>query len=251
MPEAPTLVVGTTEAPALVHGVHGAAGQTSWTCFTRRAGLDGDWEAVEWASVPPGGISGEHLHTRTEEVYFLLSGRARIFLDGRPTDIEPGHTVLTKVGTRHALHNIGDEPVSWLVIEILSPQVARALAVAGHPADATHEAGEAETVDSTVINLGELVEFDPRKVFAGPLDLIRIETLEPGRELDLAADGCEHTLFVLRGEGSGHGPGPDPVPLRPGTSVTVPYGGRVRVRAGADGIEFFRARMAVDGGPRP
>lgn len=251
MNDGQTLVVGTTYAPALVHGVHGAAGQTSWTCFTRRAGLDGDWEAVEWASVPPGGISGEHLHTRTEEVYFLLSGRARIFLDGRPTDIEPGHTVLTKVGTRHALHNIGDEPVSWLVIEILSPQVARALATTGRAEDPTSEAGEAETVNSTVINLRELVEFDPRKVFAGPLDLVRIETLEPGRELDLAAEGCEHTLFVLSGDGTGHGPGPNEVALRPGTSVTVPHGGRVRVRAGADGIELFRARMAVEGGPRP
>jgi len=245
-----TLIVGTTARPALVHGVHGAAGQTSWTCFTRRAGLDGDWEAVEWASVPPGGISGEHLHTRTEEVYFLLSGRARVLLDGRAHDLGAGHAVLTAVGSRHALHNIGTEPVSWLVIEILSPQVSRALAEAADqdPAGAAFERGAA--VKSTVIDLRELGEFDPRKVFAGPLDLIRIESLEPGRELALDADGCEHTLFVLAGRGTAEGPATS-VDLLPGTSVTVPRGGRVRVAAGAEGIEFFRARMTVGDGTRP
>ncbi|WP_158013531.1 hypothetical protein [Carbonactinospora thermoautotrophica] len=70
-------VWSTIDTPSEVYGVHGAEGLTYWKCLARRDGLAGPWEAVEWASVPPGGVSGEHLHTRTEEVYFILSGRGR------------------------------------------------------------------------------------------------------------------------------------------------------------------------------
>ena len=121
------LIVNDLSDPSTVYGVHGADGRSAWKCLTRRTGLAGDWEAVEWAWLPPGGVSGEHLHTRTEEVYIILTGRAEILLNGTATEVGPGDVILTGVGTVHGLRNIGDSDVSWLVIEISSPRTAAVL----------------------------------------------------------------------------------------------------------------------------
>lgn len=113
--------------PSRVYGVHGSEGLSLWKCLARRAGLFGSWEAVEWAWIPPGGVSGEHLHTRTEEIYFILSGRGQITLDGRSYQVRAGDLILTSVGTRHGLRNTGTEGLGWLVIEVASPATAMAL----------------------------------------------------------------------------------------------------------------------------
>jgi mannose-6-phosphate isomerase-like protein (cupin superfamily) len=121
------IVVADLAEPSKVYGVHGSEGLSLWKCLARRAGLFGCWEAVEWAWIPAGGVSGEHLHTRTEEIYFILSGRGQITLDGRPYQVRTGDLILTSVGTRHGLRNTGTEGLGWLVIEVASPATAMAL----------------------------------------------------------------------------------------------------------------------------
>jgi mannose-6-phosphate isomerase-like protein (cupin superfamily) len=121
------LLVGDTGSASVVHGVHGTRGASAWKCFTRRTGLAGDWEAVEWARLPPGGISGEHRHTRTEEIYFIISGRGEILLDGSASPVCAGDLVLTGVGATHGLVNTGAEELCWLVVEVSSPGTAAVL----------------------------------------------------------------------------------------------------------------------------
>ena len=121
------LIVSDIVSASHVQDVHGAAGASKWKCFTRRIWLCGDWEAVEWALLPPGGVSGEHVHSRTEEVYFILSGHGELLLDGVSTAVGPGDVVLTGLGTKHGLRAVGDGDLSWLVIEITSPATAAVL----------------------------------------------------------------------------------------------------------------------------
>ena len=234
-------IVSRVGRPADVFGVHGAEGLSHWTCLARRAGLDGTWEAVEWASVPPGGVSGEHRHTRTEEIYFVLAGRAEISLNGERTPVRPGHLALTAAGTSHSLHNTGNTPVDWLVIEMLTPATAAAIRRGGSQRKGTH-------VESTIVDLRELGEVDPSSVFDGPLEMIRIQRLAPGQTEEFDATGHEHTLFFLDGAGLGTS-GRVEADLAAGTSVTLPLGGRLTVTAGPSGLEFFHARMAVAGSP--
>lgn len=134
------VVVADLSEPSEVYGVHGSAGLSRWKCLARGAGLAGCWEAVEWAWIPPGGVSGEHLHTRTEEVYFILSGRGEITLDGRPHQVQAGDLILTGVGTCHGLRNTGPEGLGWLVIEMTSPATSRALHRA-RPGPGTEQTG--------------------------------------------------------------------------------------------------------------
>lgn len=123
-------VIADLDEPSVVYGVHGTEGESQWKCFARRNDLFGSWEAIEWAGLPPGGISGEHLHSRTEELYFIVSGTGVMLIDGQEHPVEGGDLILTTLGTRHGLHNVGDDELTWLVIEVLGPPMAAVLS--GH-----------------------------------------------------------------------------------------------------------------------
>ncbi|MFI5782800.1 cupin domain-containing protein [Nocardia sp. NPDC051570] len=121
------VVISDLVEPSIVHGVHGADGVSQWKCFARRSDLHGDWEAIEWAALPPNGISGEHVHTRTEELYFIVSGAGIMIIDEREYPVRSGDLILNGLGTRHGLRNVGSETLTWIVIEVLGPTTAAML----------------------------------------------------------------------------------------------------------------------------
>ncbi|MBM0276139.1 cupin domain-containing protein [Micromonospora tarensis] len=244
------MIIADTSAPAEVHGVHGAAGTSWWKCFVRGAELTGAWEAVEWARLPPGGLSGEHLHTRTEEVYILLAGSGQILLNGRATPVRAGDVVLTGIGTRHGLLNTGPDRLSWLVVELLGPDTA---AVFGRAPTAGGPAAPAErNTDmpaAQVFHLQEPGEIDPRGVLTGPLRRIARRRLAPDQEDTVLAVGREFTLFVVAGSGTITS-GQASAPLGPEVSVTLPLGSTATLTAGPDGLELFALELVVpDGAP--
>ncbi|MFJ8041784.1 cupin domain-containing protein [Kitasatospora sp. NPDC096147] len=240
------VIVADTRGPADVHGVHGTHGLTHWTCLARRAGLHGGWEAVEWARLPPGGVSGEHLHTRTEEVYVLLTGRGEITLDGHPHPVEAGDVVLTGLGTTHGLRNTGAEALDWLVIEMPARphshdhQDARPV---GPPAPFPRPRVPIMR-HAVVTNLRRVGPIDPGVVLTGPLIRLEAVRLAPGARVELAADGVEHTVFVTAGRGRAAA-GEVRVPMEPGRSVTLPLGTSAAFTAGHDGLEYVHAVLAV------
>jgi mannose-6-phosphate isomerase-like protein (cupin superfamily) len=61
----------------------------------------------------PGGTGTTHDHP-LEETYFILSGKARVTLDGESFLIGPGNVVWTGVGCFHQFECLGDEPVRWI-----------------------------------------------------------------------------------------------------------------------------------------
>ncbi|QRK06453.1 cupin domain-containing protein [Archangium violaceum] len=244
------LIIGDLEDPSVVYGVHGTRGLSQWKCLARRAGLFGAWEAVEWAWIPPGGVSGEHVHTRTEEIYFILSGRGEMTLDGKRHPVGPGNLILTGLGTTHGLRNVGDEGLGWLVIEVMSPATAAALRGSGSPdvpSRTQTQRGGSDVPNAVVLNLRQTYEVNPRTVFTGPLRSIRLVDLKPGQRAELSAEGEEHTLFALRGSGEISSGGAT-VPLKYGVSVTLPLGTGMSVTAGEDGLEYFLASLEVPGG---
>jgi mannose-6-phosphate isomerase-like protein (cupin superfamily) len=60
--------------------------------------------------------SGIGLHTQTEdEIYYVLSGRGTMTLDGKSVDITPGTAVLTRTGSSHSLKQAGSEDLVILI----------------------------------------------------------------------------------------------------------------------------------------
>ena len=121
------LIVADLNGASDVHGMHGGAKVAKWKCLTRRLGLSGAWEAIEWSSLPPGAVCGAHRHTRTEELYFIVSGEGELLLNDVTHRVRPGHLIANGLGTTHCFRNLGKEDLNWLVIEVFSPATIQAL----------------------------------------------------------------------------------------------------------------------------
>ena len=118
-----TTLVGSKENPVQNKGVHGGEGNLEWKCFARLHMLNAPWVAFEWVSIEPGGAVGHHKHSRTEEIYFIVSGTGEMDQDGELSEVGPGHLIMTRRGVTHALKNTGEDPVEFLVIEVFPPDV--------------------------------------------------------------------------------------------------------------------------------
>ena len=59
----------------------------------------------------PGSMIPDHVHTEQEEVMFLVSGRAKLVVEGMGEwEIGPDTAIFAPLGKKHRLENIGDEP---------------------------------------------------------------------------------------------------------------------------------------------
>jgi putative monooxygenase len=59
-----------------------------------------------------GSMIPDHVHEESEEVLFLISGRARIVIEGEGSwEIGPETAFYSPLGKKHRVENIGDEPM--------------------------------------------------------------------------------------------------------------------------------------------
>jgi mannose-6-phosphate isomerase-like protein (cupin superfamily) len=227
------LVTTTLDEPSLVYGMHGGEKLAQWKCLVRRNNLFGPWEAVEWAWLPRGGASGEHLHSRTEQLDYIVSGSGVMTIDGEEHLVSVGDVILTGLGIRHGVRNIDADEFAWLVTEVPGPVVNGAL-----------PDGRA-----AIMKLDEVGEVNAREVLAGPLRSARLIRLSPAQSETLVADEQEHVLYTVKGTGKAVANSVT-VPLRQGVSVSVPFRGRVTLEAGREALECFVVSLAVPGGAR-
>jgi mannose-6-phosphate isomerase-like protein (cupin superfamily) len=99
-------------------GTHNGGGQTvGYSFFAKAPNLP---FVFRKRALHPG--SGIGLHTQTEdEVYYVLSGKGEMMVDGEPHEITPGTAILTRTGSSHSLKQVGAED---LVIIITYPTAA-------------------------------------------------------------------------------------------------------------------------------
>lgn len=230
------LVITTLDEPSLVYGMHGGEKLAQWKCLVRRNNLFGAWEAVEWAWLPRGGASGEHLHTRTEQLDYIVSGSGVMTIGGQEHLVTAGDVILTGLGTRHGIRNAGASELIWLVTEVPGPVMTSAFP---GPDGEERDGGNA-----AIVNLREVREVDAQEVLAGPLRCARLMRLSSAESETLVADTQEHVLFTVNGTGSAV-TNSATIPLRHGVSVSVPFRGSVTLEAGPEGLECFVVSLAV------
>jgi len=68
----------------------------------------------------PGVSIGEHRHEGSEEVYWVLEGRAEVADDGQAAVLMPGDAFLTQDGHSHSLHNPGPGRLRFLAVLVRS-----------------------------------------------------------------------------------------------------------------------------------
>ncbi len=71
-------------------------------------------QSLAEARLPVGGGTQEHLHPRSEEIYYITHGTGRIFIEGEQHEVRPGDAIAIRPGQRHKLVNTGAEPLRLL-----------------------------------------------------------------------------------------------------------------------------------------
>jgi mannose-6-phosphate isomerase-like protein (cupin superfamily) len=93
-------------------GTHNGGGQTIGYSFfskTPKLGL-----VFRKRAFKPGSAIGYHLQTE-DEIYYVLSGRGRMTIDGKEFDVVAGDAVLTRPGSSHGLKQVGNEELVILI----------------------------------------------------------------------------------------------------------------------------------------
>jgi mannose-6-phosphate isomerase-like protein (cupin superfamily) len=100
-------------------GTHNGGGQTvGYSFFAKAPGLK---LVFRKRALKPGSAIGYHLQ-KEDEIYYVVSGRGVMTIDGKAFDVGPGDAILTRPGSSHGLTQAGAED---LVIMINYQQVPR------------------------------------------------------------------------------------------------------------------------------
>lgn len=96
---------------------HGGLGALDWTEVLAPGDLPGrTLKFIHDDVLPPGASVGAHPHPDDEEYYYVLSGEGEMILDGKPHPVGAGDVAAVFPGGRHALRNVGQAPLRFLVI---------------------------------------------------------------------------------------------------------------------------------------
>jgi mannose-6-phosphate isomerase-like protein (cupin superfamily) len=71
-------------------------------------------QSLAEARLPADGVTTRHYHPRTEEIYYILSGRGRMEIDGQSRDVGPGDAIAIPPGARHQISNTGPDELRFL-----------------------------------------------------------------------------------------------------------------------------------------
>ncbi len=66
------------------------------------------------ARLPAGGRTTPHHHQKTEEIYYILAGRALMRVGQETAPVEPGDAIAIPLGASHQITNTGDEVLRFL-----------------------------------------------------------------------------------------------------------------------------------------
>lgn len=94
-------------------GPHEGEGRTTaYPFFAQAEGFD---IVFRQRSLHAGATIGEHRNDK-DEIYYVLSGRGELTLDGRRREVVGGDAILTRSGSRHGLRQLGDEDLTIIVV---------------------------------------------------------------------------------------------------------------------------------------
>jgi mannose-6-phosphate isomerase-like protein (cupin superfamily) len=98
-------------------------------CRAREGTATTAFNFVDLTIVPPGADIGRHTHGMdNEETYIVVSGQARMEVDGELIVVGPGDVIVNPPGGTHALFNPGPEALRLVVVELKTTHPARAAA---------------------------------------------------------------------------------------------------------------------------
>lgn len=93
-------------------GTHNGGGQTvGYSFFAKAPGLR---MVFRKRALEPGSGIGYH-EQKEDEIYYVLSGRGVMTIDGKSFDVTPGDAVLTRPGSSHGLKQAGTDDLVIMI----------------------------------------------------------------------------------------------------------------------------------------
>ena len=71
-------------------------------------------QSLAEARVSAGKATIQHYHVKTEEIYYILQGRAEIIVEGEVKEVVEGDGIVILPGQKHRIWNTGDEDLVFL-----------------------------------------------------------------------------------------------------------------------------------------
>lgn len=106
------------EVAAKQPGPHKGGGETiGHSFFSKVPGLE---IVFRKRSLKPGSGIGYHRQAE-DEIYYVLSGRGVMTLDGKTYDVGPGTAILTRTGSSHGLKQVGTEDLVIIINYLQEP----------------------------------------------------------------------------------------------------------------------------------
>lgn len=78
----------------------------------------GKIQMINWAKIDPGKSFRDHYHEDMDEVFIIIKGSAKIFMDGTEETVQEGDAIRIPAGSRHKMKNIGNTVVEYLVVGV-------------------------------------------------------------------------------------------------------------------------------------
>lgn len=73
-------------------------------------------QSLAEATVPPGGVTHEHYHVDTEEIYYILSGNGELEIEEQSAPVKTGDGIVIPPHHKHKIHNRGKTDLVFLCI---------------------------------------------------------------------------------------------------------------------------------------
>jgi mannose-6-phosphate isomerase-like protein (cupin superfamily) len=100
-------------------GPHSGGGRTTAYSFFKKA--PGLKLVFRKRAMHPGAAIGYHLQAE-DEIYYILSGRGSMTIDGKTFDVVAGDAILTRTGSSHGLRQTGNEDLVLMINYEQAPQ---------------------------------------------------------------------------------------------------------------------------------
>ena len=121
------LILSDTQHASRILGVHGGRGILHWKRLATGLMMHADWDSFEFCRLDPGAAVGEHVHSRTEEIYFIVDGHGLMHINQERAEVGKGDLIVTTLNTRHGIDNVGEGNLDFVVVEVLPPEIVSRL----------------------------------------------------------------------------------------------------------------------------
>ena len=98
-----------------VENMHGGKGSVHYRRTLGPGAFASNWAFVDHYLIPVGATVGRHYHNGVDEIYFIIKGKGKVYVNDEVAEVAYGDAVPIRAGEIHSLESSADEPLEFIV----------------------------------------------------------------------------------------------------------------------------------------